>query len=174
MTPELISDPRHLASAAVGSLFVLAGVFKLLSRDEFHKGLLQVPYVRERWARFLATAVPLAEIVSGSVTMAGYLFGHLAVVVLLLAFAAAAFMSAKKGVLVPCSCFGAGSKAFLSEAVAVRNCALIPVVALGASATGGPTLLSGVTGATAMLLTLCLVQSYRVGSEIRNKTSPAS
>ena len=119
-------NPSTLSSAAVGAVFVYAGVSKLLSGREWPRSAARLGVVAP-----LAYVVMIAEVVIGlgMVLGDGWRTGFLvAAAVLLVAFTLLLSKHLRAGHRPPCACFGGTSQRPIGARDVVRNVSLLALV----------------------------------------------
>ena len=110
------------ASVVLGAVLVVSGVMKFAAPQQWRaqSGDLGVP-------RFVATIVPLAELVVGALLIAQIARRPVAVVAgaMLLAFTALLVVRLSQGRRPPCACFGVWSTKPISWADVARNAVFV-------------------------------------------------
>lgn len=155
--------------AAVGTLFLASLASKLRSPGRFRDDLLGFGLVPERWApAAVALLLGSEATVAGLIVAGGSLAaaGFAAAIGLLVLFSAVLASALRRGLDVPCGCFG-GSERRISRADLVRNGGFIACAAAGLGAALAPAG-TAVPVAEAVLLALAAVAFTLVWSQLGN------
>jgi hypothetical protein len=113
------------AAVVLAAVFLWAAAGKLARADAAVGALRALGLPAARW---LARAVPAAELVLAAVLLAAPRAGGAGALVLLAAFSAVLLRAVRAGVIAPCACFGTAAADPVSSVELVRN-ALLGVLA---------------------------------------------
>jgi hypothetical protein len=126
ITPLLL-----LLARSIGVIFVFAGVSKLVYQNRFQQTVraLPLPFLNSNGVAALTKTIPWIELSLGAFIIMGAFLPYTAwiSIALLWLFSLVALFSVKRGVEIPCSCFGGGSGEVLSIKTIIRNVLIVMV-----------------------------------------------
>jgi uncharacterized membrane protein YphA (DoxX/SURF4 family) len=98
----------HMLRAALGLIFLFAGIFKLVDLDAFQKDVLSYQILLKQPAGWIALLLPVLEVIVGFFLIIGRArAGSLAAVILMsLGFAFVHIYTIQRNLDVECGCFG--------------------------------------------------------------------
>jgi putative oxidoreductase len=169
---NVLSPILSVIDAAVGVLFLYAGLLKLTSLPEFIHSLLLIPHFPYRARRVVGITVPLLEIVGGAFAVMGVMPAKLLLIGLLVVFAQVTVVAIRRGQKVTCNCFGADNE-HLSAATLVRNAVLVSLlVATTLLHVEVPSILTTLYGTTVCALFLCVTSTLRNRRDLEGFLNP--
>lgn len=123
----MIEEAAIALRFALGTIFFLSGIAKLLNLDAFERVVREYQVGPANVSRFVAMAIPPTEAILGGCLLVGIVLrpAAIAVTALLIVFSVAVSANLARGRRIACGCFGTISQREISLFAVIRNLVLI-------------------------------------------------